>query len=141
MNLNIRKSIAKSFLDALEASSAQFLLKPISTRHFFIRILWSLFILTSVTTCCYYITLNIMDYLQFDKITSIYTVYEDNSQFPTVSVCSVNSVKLNSSFRIKQLKFNNHDYRKDWKNHMEEYIVMKMINFYFCDKNNIIFIE
>ena len=129
MNANIRKTVAKSSLDALEASSAQYLLKPISTKYLFFRVLWSLFILTSIATCSYYIALNVVDYLQFDKITSIYTVYEDNSQFPTVSVCSVNTVKLNSSFRVKQLKFNNHDYRKDWKNHMEEYIVIRMILF------------
>jgi hypothetical protein len=126
MNANIRKTVAKSSLDALEASSAQYLLKPINTKYLFFRVLWSLFILISIATCSYYIALNVVDFLQFDKITSIYTVYEDNSQFPTVSICSVNRVKLNGSFTIKTLKFNNRNYEKDWRNHMEEYIVIRM---------------
>jgi len=74
--------------EILAASSLAYLLSPFRSKRLLIKILWSLFMLIFLFLSIYYVILNILDYLKYDTITSIQTIYESESEFPTISICS-----------------------------------------------------
>jgi hypothetical protein len=74
---------------------------PFRSKGLLITIVWSLFMLIFLFLSIYYFILNIIDYLQYDTTTSIQTIYEKESQFPTVSFCS----RFEKNFEIKTYSF------------------------------------
>jgi len=63
------KDYKKPMQEILAASSLAYLLSPF-------RSIWSLFLFIFLLLSIYYVTLNILDYLKYDTITSIYTINE-----------------------------------------------------------------
>jgi len=118
MNGN-KKNYKKSINEILSASSLAYLLSPFRSKRLLIKIIWSLFLLLFFFVSIHYAILNIIDYLKYETTTSIKTVYEQESEFPTVSICS----KIDSNFEIKILDFwfNNENLINEWKNHIEQY--------------------
>jgi hypothetical protein len=95
------KNYKSPIQEILTVSSLAYLLSPFRSKRLLIKILWSLFILMFVFLSIYYVILNIIDYLKYDTITSIQTIYESESEFPTVSICSQFETKLD----VKILNF------------------------------------
>jgi hypothetical protein len=52
--------------------------------------------LTLLFGSIYYVILNILDYLKYETTTTIKTIYEEESEFPTISFCS----KIDSKYWI-----------------------------------------
>jgi len=99
--------IRESFFDHLSSSSLSFLLKAFKPKNRFLRMLWTVFILASLTTCHYYLVLIILDYFKYTTITSIDQVYESQMEFPTISFCSANTNDTNfNEISILKLNFN-----------------------------------
>jgi hypothetical protein len=76
--------------EILGASTLQFLLSPFRTRRLFIKIVNFFFILFSLILSWYLVATNIESYLNYETVTSIDTIIENESDFPTVSFCSEN---------------------------------------------------
>jgi hypothetical protein len=94
----------------LAGSSLAYLLSPFRSKRFLIKIIWSLFLVLFLFGSIYYVILNILDYLKYDTTTSIQTIYEQESEFPTISICS----RIDSNFEIKIIDF--------WFNSIEQSI-------------------
>jgi hypothetical protein len=105
--------------EILAASSLAYLLSPFRSKRLLIKILWSLFMLIFLIASIYYVILNILDYLQYDTTTSIQTIYEQEPEFPTISLCN----RLSKNFELNPtvLWFNNLNLIKEWKNHIAQY--------------------
>jgi hypothetical protein len=112
-------SLLASSGEILSISSLAYLLSPFRSKRFLIKITWSFFLLFFLFLSIYYVILNIVDYLQYDTTTSIQTIYEQQPEFPTISICS----RIDSNFEIKILDFwlNNENLTNEWKNHIEQY--------------------
>ena len=79
----------------------------VKTESLLIRIMWLICLIISTASCSYFIFLGLVNYLNFDIVTIIDTIYEHHSQFPTVSFCNKNG-DLNNSEIIK-CEFNQND--------------------------------
>jgi len=115
----LKKNYKKSINEILSISSLAYLLSPFRSKRLLIKIIWSLFLLLFFFGSIHYAILNILDYLKYETTTSIQTIYEQEPEFPTVSICS----KIDSKFEIKILDiwFNNENLTNEWKNHIEQY--------------------
>jgi len=117
-NLNQSK-FKKSIIESLDSSSFQFILHPIKSKRFLVKSIQIIFLLITIFTSFYYVYLNLIDYFNYDTITSIYQIDEMESEFPTVSFCNPNMPNFEMNFR--SFWFNNKKLKDDWKNHMESY--------------------
>jgi len=115
----LKKDYKTSINEILSISSLAYLLSPFRSKRLLIKITWSFFLLFFLFLSIYYVILNILDYLQYDTTTSIQTIYEQQPEFPTISICS----RIDSNFEIKILDFwlNNENLINEWKNHIEQY--------------------
>ncbi len=83
----LKKDYNTPIKDILSASSLAYLLSPFRSKRLLIKIIWSLFLLLFFLGSIYYVILNILDYLKYETTTSIQTIYEQESEFPTISIC------------------------------------------------------
>ncbi len=89
--------------DILKDSTLVYLLAPFRSKRTLIKLIWTLFLTIVLFANTFYIILSILDFLNYDTITTIQTINEDESQFPTISFCN----KDNSKFRFNVLKLTN----------------------------------
>jgi hypothetical protein len=117
--INLKKDYKTPTNEILLASSLLYLTSPFRSKRFLIKIIWSLFLLLFLFLSIYYVILNILDYLKYETTTTIKTIYEQESEFPTISFCN----RLNKDFElnISELWFNNLNLINEWKNHIEQY--------------------
>ncbi len=100
----------------LSQYSFHFLVKPIKSKRLVFKIAWLLILFIFFTANVYYVILTIMDYLNFETITSIYEINESSTEFPTISFCVI---KSNHNISILAFYFNNSDFKNEWENHFE----------------------
>jgi hypothetical protein len=114
------KDYKTSIQTILMSSSLQFLLSPFRRKHLVFKIIWICFLLISFLASIVCVGLNINDYLKYDKTTSIETISESESQFPTVSFCND---KNQRQFDINLIEFwfSNVNLKMDWNKHLEIY--------------------
>jgi len=105
----LKKDYKTPMNEILSTSSLAFLLSPFRSKRFLIKITWSFFLLLFLFLSIYYVILNILDYLKYETTTSIQTIYEQEPEFPTISICN----RLNKDFEIKILF---HNYTENPKN-------------------------
>ncbi len=117
---SVKKDFKTPIKEILAASSLAYFLSPFRSKRLLIKIIWSLFILIFLSGSIYYAILNILDYLKYDTIASIQTIYEQKPEFPTVSFC--NKFDKNFELNILLFWFNNLNLISDWKNHIEQFI-------------------
>jgi len=106
--------------EIISSSSLAYLISPIRSKRLLIKLVWIIFLIGFLFGSIYYVVLNVLDYLQYDTITSIYEVNEQEAEFPTVSICSTD---YNPIFDIKiiYISFQNEDLTNEWQNHFESY--------------------
>ena len=102
-NIENNKDYKKQIIEILSASSLAYLLSPFRSKRLLIKIIWIIFLIGFFLASIYYVTLNILDYLQYDTVTSIYEIYEPEFEFPTISFCSINDPSFNS--KVISIKF------------------------------------
>ena len=100
------KLIKASFFSLIDKSSIHGLPNIFRTKRVIIKLIWLLFTIVSFLACTFYSYQSISAYLNFDFVTNINVIYDQNLQFPTVSFCS-------SSRKIQKETFKSylHDYR------------------------------
>jgi hypothetical protein len=106
--------------EIISYSSLVFLLSPIRSRRSSIKLVWIIFLIGFLFGSIYYVTLNILDYLQYDTTTTIYEMNESESEFPTVSFCSADYDPI-FDIKIISISFQNEDLTDEWQNHMESF--------------------
>jgi hypothetical protein len=62
------------------------------SKSYFLKIMWTIFMLVSMSLCAYMIIRLVSQYLQFDVNTQILVIYEPKILFPTISYCNHNQL-------------------------------------------------
>ena len=114
-----QKNYKEPIKEILSSSSLAYLLSPIRSKRLLIKFIWIIFLILFLLASVYYCTQNIIDYLKYDTTTSIESINEQESEFPTISFC----MKHDNIFEIeiKDIWFNNQNLIKEWQNHIESY--------------------
>ncbi len=60
--------------EIISYSSFSFLLNPIRTKRLLIKLIWIVFLIGFLFGSIYYVVLNVLDYLQYETTTSIFTI-------------------------------------------------------------------
>jgi hypothetical protein len=76
-------------------------------------------LIISIISNLYYVILNLIDYFNYDFTTSIYTITELHSEFPTITFCDDTDKTFNMT--PVSFSFNYKDLKSEWKNHIEQY--------------------
>ena len=84
-----------------------------------IKFIWILFLILFLLASVYYCFQSVIDYLNYDTTTSIESINEQESEFPTISFCLKNNLIF--EIDIKEFYFNNIKLIEEWKNHIESY--------------------
>jgi hypothetical protein len=106
--------------EIISSSSLAYLISPIRSKRLLIKLVWIIFLIGFLFGSIYYVVLNVLDFLQYDTITSIYEVNEQEAEFPTVSFCSTDYNPI-FDIKIKSISFQNEDLTNEWQNHFESY--------------------
>jgi hypothetical protein len=114
-----RKKYKAQIKSILSATSLQFILHPIRSKRILIKIFNICFLIVSLILSIYFISLNIIDYFKYETVTSIQTIHEKESTFPTISLCKLE--EKNFELNLTQLSFNKENLKNEWKNHFELY--------------------
>jgi len=102
--------LQQSVQDIILASSLQFILSPFRSKRILIKLIWICFILLFTFLSIYYVILNILDYLKFDKTTLIETKSEfDSVEFPAISMCNKHESNFNIKIISQWFNLNQHD--------------------------------
>ena len=82
------KLMKETFLSIIDASTVHGLPNIFRTTLIILKLIWFLSTTVSVLACAFFILQSINDYLNFDFVTNIESIDDQNLQFPTVSFCS-----------------------------------------------------
>jgi len=115
-----KKNFKKTTKEILSASTLQFLLSPIRSKRLLIKITWALFLVVLFLLSIYYVILNILDYLKFEYFTSYHEINENQSEFPTISLCSPDYQDYD--LKLYDIKFTKScDFSQDMKTELEKH--------------------
>jgi hypothetical protein len=118
-NTEATKDYKTPIKEIISSSSLAYLLSPIRSRRLLIKIIWIVFLIGFLFGSIYYVVLNVLDYLQYDTTTSIFTINEQEAEFPTVSFCCDNDPNFDLKFLY--IFFKNEYLIDKWQNHFESY--------------------
>jgi hypothetical protein len=114
-----QKNYKETINEILSVSTLQFLLSPIRSKRLLIKITWALFLVVLFLLSIYYAVLNILDYLKFETFTSYHEINENQSEFPTISLCSADYKDYD--LKLYEIRFNkSYDFSGDMKKELEE---------------------
>jgi hypothetical protein len=88
------KKIKKRTRELLEVSTTHGLPNIVRAKNLTIFMVW--IIVTFISTCAgsYFLIDNIIDFLKYNTVTSLETINEQQSQFPTISICAYPSLNM-----------------------------------------------
>lgn len=117
-NNKIKEEIRALFL----GSTAQLVVKVLKTKNIFFKIFWCLIMVLCVTICVASAIRNVTAYLSYEIVTKIDTIYETQSQFPTLSFCNTATFTTSLEKIILHCQFNsNNDCFVNYKKYFEEF--------------------
>ena len=136
--ISLKRDYIISIKEILSASSLGYLLSPFRSKRLLIKIIWSFFLLLFCFGSIHYSILNILDYLKYETTTSIYTINEQEIEFPTVSFCLKTDYGSENIFEIDVLEmwFGNQNITTEWQNHIESYQILLFFYIYVNVNNS-----
>jgi hypothetical protein len=117
--INSDKDYKTPIKEIISSSSLAYLISPIRSKRLLIKLVWIIFLIGFLFASIYYVVLNVLDYLQYETTTSIFTINEQEAEFPTVSFCREGDP--NFEFKFLYIFFKNEDLIDKWQNHFESY--------------------
>ena len=96
---NGKNGARKSFIKKLKANVIELILvmsiqgvpNVFRTKHYFMKFVWIICLVISVIYTAYNILMSVLDYLQYDVITSVRVVNELPTEFPKITICNKNT--------------------------------------------------
>ena len=73
----------------IETSTAYGLPNIFRSKRLFNKLFWLAFLLASVTAAVYYIVNDVVDFYNYEVVTSVKTEYDQPTEFPTISFCGL----------------------------------------------------
>ena len=115
---NRKKNYKTPIKEIISATSLQFLLSPIRSKRFLIKIINCCFLIISLWLSIYLVVLNIIEFLMYETTTSITTIIEKEPIFPIVSFCPLEKF-YQHNFTL--FRFNKIDLIDEWANYFEAF--------------------
>ena len=113
-SMNKNNSCSKSFTllkeitnDVFSTSTMHGLSRIIKTKNWIIKIIWLIFLLTSIGAFINYSIESLYDFLDYKVTTEIRTIYETPTIFPTVTICNKNM--FTTDFGIEAIRLTMND--------------------------------
>ena len=83
-----------------------------------LRCMWIVLLMLCSFACIFYTRKSLLEFFDYEVITSIKSIEDENSLFPAVSICNYN----NPEFKFKVLRtFFNQNRMKTWQKHFENF--------------------
>ena len=107
-------------IEAGISTTAHGIPKIISSKLFFLRIIWSIFLLISVSVCCFMVFKSVNNYCDYEVVTKTTLTNQLPSEFPAITICNRSPFVTNESksfyekdheILTKQLGENTHTYK------------------------------
>lgn len=117
--MNKASQLKEPINEIISSSSIIGLPNLFKTKRTLFKLIWSISLVISACVCIYYQANLIIDYLDYEVVTTISQMYEPNMQFPTVTIC--NEKNASFQFRPVRLNLNFNDYVSEWQNHIEPF--------------------
>ena len=98
ISMKKKEKIKQNVKELLSSSTAHGIPNIVKTSSILFKIIWSIAFILSTCAGSYFVINSTLDYLKFQTVSSIKVIQEMQSQFPTLSFCSVpslNNLKLN----------------------------------------------
>jgi hypothetical protein len=103
--LREKEKIKKSIIDILLASTAHGIPNIFRSNNLFLILMWSTVCCISVVIGSYFVLDNILDYLNYNTVTTISVVNEKSTEFPTISLCSHPGINRTLNETILRIRF------------------------------------
>ncbi len=103
--------IKKGVSELIQVSTAYGLPNVFRSKRLFNKLFWAVYFLLSFIGACYYIFKDIQDYFSYEIVTLVQSEYDQPTEFPSVSFCSVQPDI--SSFSSSYLFFNQRELDKE----------------------------
>lgn len=87
---NAKQRISQKLFRFSTTTTSHGLPRIVESKKLYQRIIWTVFLLSSVCVCAYSIAQSIIEYLKFEVITQIRVVPHSEIVFPQVSICNLN---------------------------------------------------
>ena len=87
----LKHKIIKANIKTLKSSSVHAIPNIIKNKFNSIKVVWTIFFLTSSGFCAWFIYKSISDYLSFDVVTNIQINYANKIKFPMISICLISN--------------------------------------------------
>ena len=109
LNKEKMKIIKQKTSSLLEVSTAHGLPNIVRAKNVTILIMWS--IVTFISTCAgsYFVIDNIIDFSKYNTVTILQAVNEEQSQFPTISICGHPSLNMSIDKLFLKVRFDRID--------------------------------
>lgn len=82
----------KSIIDLIEMSTAHGYSNIVRSKRKFPKYIWILFTTLSTIGCFWFVIVGVFEYLSYNVFTNIQFVFEQPSQFPTITFCSFEGI-------------------------------------------------
>jgi len=120
-NTNNIKDYKRLIKKILALSSLSYLISPFRSKRILLKILWTIFLTGLLFGSIYYVLTEILAYLQYDIVTSIYEIKEQEPDFPTISFCETRDRNNFENIKIIYFWFQNENLINEWQNHFQSY--------------------
>ena len=94
-------------------SSCQGLIKIFEHKRILIKALWIIFLIISTALCSYLVVTTIVEYSNFDVTTKIRKNKEDQTEFPTITICNKNFFTTDYALKFLKNYTNNFEMKND----------------------------
>jgi len=109
LNKEKLQKIKEKTSSLLEVSTAHGLPNIVRAKNVTILIMWSIVTFVSTCACFYFVIDNILDFLKYNTVTTFQEVYEQQSQFPTISICGYPSINKSLDKLLLKVRFDRID--------------------------------
>lgn len=98
-NVKISEKIKDSTVELILASTSHGLPSIFRSKRICFKVMWTVLFISSFSVCTYFVTSSILEYLNYEVVTSIELIYEIQSEIPTISFCGNQTNFGNKSIR------------------------------------------
>ncbi|CAF0892610.1 unnamed protein product [Brachionus calyciflorus] len=63
----------------------------VNAEKILLKLIWIVFLITSITYCIYQVVLTIIGFCKFNVVTNTKVVYEEPTNFPSIVICNLNA--------------------------------------------------
>jgi hypothetical protein len=90
-----KQILKKKFIKWCKDTTNHGVPKIVSRKNKFIRLMWLLFFIASVTCCIYVITMSLIDFYKYKTAISIHHYQDTQTILPAITICNMNPFNIN----------------------------------------------